>query len=301
MRSRHLFHVCDAAPAAWPHAPPSLASEGFVHCSFADAVEDTVRVHFAGRRDVRVLCIDPRRVGAPIELAETPRGPMPHVRGPIPKDAVVCTVSLADLVSCPDAVTGTRFGFVAFRGMTLLDLVGVHDPIARIANMGLDPATKCEVFAAQPGPLWSADGASYACNLAQPDLTTYDVLVIPGGPGARALAEDAEVIAWLRTFPENRLAVSVCTGALLLGAMGRLHGKRATTHASALDRLAAYGAAAVTERVVDEGAVITAGGVTSGIEAGLWVVREIAGEAAAEQIAAQMEWRWGVPSPGRVC
>jgi cyclohexyl-isocyanide hydratase len=291
VRSRYLFHVCDAVPGRWPYAPASLASEGFVHASFKDAVEETTRVHFAGRGDVHVLCIDPRRVGAKIAIAATPRGPMPHAHGPIPEDAVVRSVSLGELASCPDAVVGTRFGFVAFRGMTLLDLVGVHDPISRIAGMGFDATTTCEVFAAHEGPLWSSDGATYACARVRPDLGAFDVLVVPGGPGARDLAHDAAVITWLRTFPTNRLAVSVCTGALLLGAAGRLRGKRATTHASALDRLADHGATAVTERVVDEGDVITAGGVTSGLDAGLHVVREVAGRDVFERVAKQMEWR----------
>lgn len=290
-RSRFLFHLCDAEPAAWPYAPASLGAEGFVHCSFKDAVRESARVHFGGRTDLCVLCIDPRRAGARVEAAPTPRGPMPHVFGAVPRDAVVRALPLDELDACPDAVAGTRFGFVAFRGMTLLDLVGVHDPIARIAGMGFDPSTSCEVFAAHDGPLWAADGARYACDRVRPDLSAFDVLVVPGGPGARALVDDAEVVAWLRTFPPNRLAVSVCTGALLLGAAGRLRGKRATTHASALDRLAEHGATASRERVVDEGDVITAGGVTSGLDAGLHVVRSVAGDAVADRVAAQMEWR----------
>src|SRR5262249_36335319 len=98
-------------------------------------------------------------------------------------------------------------------------------------------------------------------------------------------------VDWLRTFPENRLAVSVCTGALLLGAAGRLHGKRATTHYTAMDRLADHGAIPTEERVVDEGSVITGGGVTSALDVGLHVVREIAGDEIARKIARQMEVR----------
>ena len=76
------------------------------------------------------------------------------------------------------------------------------------------------------------------------------------------------MIEWLAAFPASRLAASVCTGALLLGAAGRLRGRRATTHATAMDLLEAFGATAVRARIVNEGDVVTAGGVTSGIDLG---------------------------------
>jgi cyclohexyl-isocyanide hydratase len=291
MRSRFIFHLCERQPDAWPYAPASLAREGFVHGSFKDAVRETARVHFGGRDDLQVLCLDPRRLGARLELAATPRGTMPHVHGPIPKDAVRWSGPLSDLDAQPDAVRGTRFAFVAFSDMTLLDLVGVHDPVRRIASMGFDATTSCELVAAHEGPVWTGDGAQLTCARVRPELSDFDVLVVPGGPGARARVDDASLVSWLRTFPSNRLVVSVCTGALLLGAMGRLAGRRATTHASALERLPAFGATVSRERVVDEGDVITAGGVTSGIDAGLHVVRSLMGDDVAARVAAQMEWR----------
>ena len=229
--------------------------------------------------------IDPRRVGARIELAQTPRGPMPHVFGPIPKDAIRTGGDHED------AVRGTRFGFVAFKGMTLLDLVGIHDPISRIAKMKFDPTTTCEIIAGHEGDLWLEDGARLSAARIRPPLYEFDVLVVPGGLGTRELETDRKFIDWLRTFPENRLAVSVCTGSLLLGAAGRLVGKRATTHYTSMDRLADHGATPTSERVVDEGSVITGGGVTSALDVGLHVVREIAGEEIASKIARQMEMR----------
>ena len=277
-RSRWLFHAIDD-----PTQPIVAGPEGFVHTSFFPDVEETIRVHFAGRRRPTVLAIDPRRIGARIEIASTPRGPMPHVFGPIPKDAI--------RESKEDAVRGTRFGFVAFRGMTLLDLVGMHDPISRIAKMGFDPTTTCEIVAGHEGELWTEDGARYSASRVRPPLDEFDVLVVPGGTGTRALETDRRFIDWLRTFPSNRLAVSVCTGSLLLGAAGRLVGKRATTHFTAIDRLADHGAIPSHERVVDEGSVITGGGVTSAIDVGVHVVREIAGAEIAAKIMRQMEIR----------
>lgn len=265
-----------------------------MHTSFLPDVGETVRLYFPGRSPY-VISIDPRRIGARIAIAQTPRGPMPHVFGPIPRDA--CTSGVVGLRAVPaasfawreDAVRGTRFGFVAFRGMTLLDLVGMHDPISRIATMGFDPTTTCEIVAGHEGDLWLEDGARLSTARIRPDLDEFDVLVVPGGTGTRALETDRKFVDWLRTFPENRLAVSVCTGSLLLGAAGRLAGKRATTHFTAMDRLADHGAIAVGERVVDEGSVITGAGVTSALDVGLHVVREIAGIEVATKIARQME------------
>ncbi len=91
-----------------------------------------------------------------------------------------------------------------------------------------------------------------------------------------------------------RLKVSVCTGALLLGAAGFLRGRRATTHPNALKELEPYCGTVVRERVVDEGDVITAGGVACAIDAGLHLVQKLAGAEARARIAAEMDYpyRW---------
>lgn len=123
----------------------------------------------------------------------------------------------------------------------------------------------------------------------RPPLDEFDVLVVPGGFGTRALEADVGIRDWLSSYPSNRITASVCTGSLLLGAAGRLEGRRATTHRSQMSRLAEYGATAVHERVVDEGQLITAGGVTAALDLGLHLVRRLAGSEVAEAIARQME------------
>jgi cyclohexyl-isocyanide hydratase len=157
--------------------------------------------------------------------------------------------------------------------------------------MGFDAASTCTIVGANAARVWCADGAAFTVDRVRPSLDDIDVLLVPGGLATRALQRDLEVGAWLATFPKNRLIASVCTGALLVGAAGRLEGKRATTHASALAQLADYGATAVRERVVDEGQVITAGGVTSALDLGVHVVARLYGLDVATKIAAQMEHR----------
>jgi len=300
-RLRWLYHVVRAEEVGWGkdgrYAPRSLETEGFVHASFKELVAESARLYFPPDARLRVLAIDPRRLDVPVELADTPRGPMPHIHGSIPCDAFR-VFELDAVPDLPDRVSGTRFGMLAFSGMTLLDLVGPLDALSRIVSMGFDPSGSVEVVALTKPPddptvvevaVWGGWGLEVRAARYRPALDAFDVLVIPGGPGTRTLAKDEEVVDYLRSFPSNRLMASVCTGALLLGAAGRLDGRRATTHASALDDLAAYGATASKDRVVDEGQVVTAGGVTAGIDLGLHLVRRLAGEGVAVAIAKQME------------
>lgn len=301
---RWLFHVVRETELSWGsdgrYAPPSLLREGFIHASYKATVAESARLYFGADDRLRVLAIDPRRLDVPVQIATTPRGPMPHVYGSIPVDAVR-VIDLEAVETHPDDVIGTRFAFVAFDGMTLLDLVGPLDAISRIASMGFDETTECEVIALtrpedhpyeRDVPVWTGAGTTLVATRYRPPLDKvegFDVLVVPGGLGTRVLEKDADAIAYLDTFPRNRIIASVCTGSMLLGAMGRLEAKRATTHHMMLAALEVYGATVVRERVVDEGQLVTAGGVTSGLQLGLHLVRRIAGDDAAEKIAKQME------------
>lgn len=309
---RWLFHLVRPEELLWGadarYAPPSLAQEGFIHASYKDSVRESANLYFDADElaTLSILEIDPRRLDVPIDIVSTPRGPMPHVRGSIPLDAAR-VIDLHATDAHADRVVGTRIVFVAFDGMTLLDLVGPLDALSRIATMGVDETTTCEVVALSgrgvagddrdqrdsldPPIVWSAWGAELATARYRPRLDTFDVMVVVGGLGARMLVDDQEAAAWLATFPENRITASVCTGALLLGAAGRLRGKRATTHRTMLSELARFGAIAVDQRVVDDGQLVTAGGVTSGIDLGLHLVRRLAGDEAFATIAAQMDVR----------
>jgi cyclohexyl-isocyanide hydratase len=292
---RWLYHIRAASGSTLPevYAPGSLASEGFIHASFHGDVRESARLYFPAGERLSVLRIDPRRLDARVEIAATPRGPMPHLHGPVPRDAIVeeLPIEAEAIDAAPDRVVGTRIAFVAFDGMTLLDLVGIHDPLSRVASMGFDATQVCSIVSATGPRVWAQGGATITVDAVRPALDAFDVLVVPGGHGTRALERDAAVIDWLRTYPANRLAASVCTGALLLGAAGRLRGKRATTHHSELGRLADFDAIATNSRVVDEGQLVTGGGVTCALDVGLHLVRRLEGDAAAQVIARQMELR----------
>jgi cyclohexyl-isocyanide hydratase len=118
-----------------------------------------------------------------------------------------------------------------------------------------------------------------------------DLVCVPGGGGMNALLEDDETLAFLRRQAAGaRYVTSVCTGSLVLGAAGLLKGKRAATHWMSMDMLADFGATPVRERVVVDGNTITGGGVTAGIDFGLRVAAEVAGEDVARGIQLAIEY-----------
>jgi cyclohexyl-isocyanide hydratase len=285
-----LYHLCVEPPKGDAlYAPPSFKKEKFVHASFRDDVLESAKVHFGKEARLSILQIDPRRLSAPVKIESTPRGPMPHVHGPIEAEAICAVLGLEEIASAPDVVHGTRFAFVAFDGMTLLDLVGVYDPLSRIASMGYDTMSAFEIVGATGVRVWAHGGAEIRVEKVRPALRDYDVVIVPGGLGARALSRDREVTGWLEAFPKNRLMASVCTGALLLGAAGRLMGLRATTHHTTMKLLETYGARPTPARVVDEGQTVTAGGVTCALDLGVFLLKRYVDDDAVRAIAKQME------------
>ncbi len=103
-RLRWLYHVKLAGPLADPYAPPSLAAEGFVHCSFQPDAADSARRYFPAGAELEVLQLDPRLLDAPVEVADTPRGKMPHVHGAISIKAVAARLTLDDVAHAPDKI-----------------------------------------------------------------------------------------------------------------------------------------------------------------------------------------------------
>jgi cyclohexyl-isocyanide hydratase len=182
-----------------------------------------------------------------------------------------------------------RTAFVVFDRMTMLDFVGIYDPLTRLHAMGFMPDFAWDVCAQAP-EVADDRGLHLRATAVGGSLSGYDLLVVPGGVGTRPLLRDAAFLAWLRTAAPVPRKASVCTGALLLGAAGFLQGRRATTHPSALTDLAPFCQAVLTTRIVDDGPVLTAGGVTAGLDAGLVVVEQLAGPAVARRIRQQMDY-----------
>lgn len=184
-----------------------------------------------------------------------------------------------------------RIAFLVFPRLTLLDLVGAYDALRRIAMMGIDPAVTHRIIGTE-AEIVDETGLVVKPDSVYEDLGSFDLLYVPGGVGTRTLMHDERLIAYLGAWRGERPLASVCTGALLIGAAGHLEGRRATTHHRAYDLLRPYCREVVTDRrIVDEGRVVTAGGVSSSLDLGLYLVEKFWGAPARETIAAQMEYR----------
>jgi transcriptional regulator GlxA family with amidase domain len=179
-----------------------------------------------------------------------------------------------------------RIAILIFDGLTALDAIGPYEVLSRL------PGAELRFVAKEPGQKRTDTGAlGVQADLAIADLPGPDVVLVPGGEGNRPLMRDSEVLDWLRVAHESSTwTTSVCTGALVLGAAGILDGKRATTHWAFLDRLSELGAEPVTERVVEDGKVITAAGVSAGIDMALTLAARIAGNEVAQAIQLGIEY-----------
>jgi len=179
--------------------------------------------------------------------------------------------------------------FVIFDQMTALDFVGFYDPLTRLKSMDFMPDFQWQVCSFCPDVSDTHD-LRFDPDLVGVSLAKYDLLVVPGGYGSRSLQHNEEFIAWLKTAAPIPLKASVCTGSLLLGSAGFLEGKRATTHPNAHNELARYCGEVRGERIVDEGDIVTAGGVTAAIDLGLHLVERLAGKDIGIEIAKQMDY-----------
>ena len=179
-----------------------------------------------------------------------------------------------------------QIAILIFDGLTALDAIGPYEVLSRL------PGAELRIVAKEAGLKRTDTGAlGVEADLALDDLEAPEVVLVPGGKGSRPLMRDPEVLEWLRSaHAGSTWTTSVCTGALVLGAAGILDGKRATTHWAFLDRLSEFGAEPVAERVVEDGKVITAAGVSAGIDMALTLAARIAGDEVAQAIQLGIEY-----------
>ena len=186
-------------------------------------------------------------------------------------------------------MTQYRIGLLAFPAMTQLDLTG---PLQVFANL---PGAEVHVLWKTRDPIRTHGGLTLVPDTTLADCPALDVICVPGGSGVLDLMDDETVLAFLRSRAEAaRFVGSICTGALVLGAAGLLRGKRATTHWAWMDLLTPFGAIPTNGRVVRDGKLMTGGGVSAGIDFGLTMVAELAGQEAAESIQLGIEY---APAP----
>jgi putative intracellular protease/amidase len=173
-----------------------------------------------------------------------------------------------------------------FDRFTALDAVGPYEVLSRL------PEARVRFVALEPGPVRTDNGMlTLLADGSLEDLPGPDVIVVPGGVGTRKLLGDERLVGWIRRAHESSdWTTSVCTGSLLLGAAGVLDGIEATSHWLELEALRQFGARPVARRVVEQGKVITAAGVSSGIDMALGLAERIAGSRAAQAIQLLIEY-----------
>jgi putative intracellular protease/amidase len=173
-----------------------------------------------------------------------------------------------------------------FDRLTALDAVGPYEVLSRL------PGATVHFIAEEPGPKRTeTEMLALTADRALDELPEPEVIVVPGGFGTRALMTDETMLEWVRhAHAHSEWTTSVCTGSLVLAAAGILDGLEATTHWMLLDALREYGATPVARRVVEQGKVITAAGVSAGIDMALTVAAYIAGVELAQGIQLGIEY-----------
>jgi putative intracellular protease/amidase len=169
---------------------------------------------------------------------------------------------------------------------TALDAVGPYEVLSRL------PDSRLTFVGTEAGPYTTDNGMlTILAEASLDEIPRPDILCVPGGWGTREAMHDERLVGWIRDAHEtSQWTTSVCTGSLLLGAAGVLEGLDATSHWLELETLAELGACPTERRVVREGKVVTAAGVSSGIDMALFLIAQIAGDEFAQTIQLLIEY-----------
>jgi transcriptional regulator GlxA family with amidase domain len=179
-----------------------------------------------------------------------------------------------------------QIAILVFEKLTALDAVGPYEVLSRV------PGAELTFVSTQTGPLRTDTGRlGLNADAVIEDHPEPDVLLIPGGEGNRPLMRDERVLDWIRHAHEHTTwTTSVCTGSLVLGAAGILDGKRATSHWAHRETLREFGAEPVVERFVEDGKVMTAAGVSAGIDMALTLAARLTHENVAKAVQLGIEY-----------
>jgi cyclohexyl-isocyanide hydratase len=178
-----------------------------------------------------------------------------------------------------------NLGAILFPRMDQTDFTAPFEVLSRLPN------STFHVIGKTTAPVADVMGLILTPRIALADAPQLDVLLVPGGEGVNELMEDEAVLAFIRKQAAGaKLVFSVCTGALVCGAAGLLKGRRATTHWASFHLLEHFGAVPVNERVVTDGKLVSAAGVTAGMDGALMVAARLRGDFAAQRIQLQIQY-----------
>lgn len=179
----------------------------------------------------------------------------------------------------------TKVAVLVFDKMAVQDAIGPYEVMRNV------PDWEVELVAKEKGEKRAEGGLGLLADRSIEEVDSADIVLVPGGVGNRPMLEDEEILDWLRAIDATtRWTTSVCTGSLVLGAAGLLEGKRATGNWLYLEPLREYGADPVGGRFVEDGKVITAAGVTAGIDMALHLVATDVGPEVAQAVQLGIEY-----------
>jgi transcriptional regulator GlxA family with amidase domain len=173
----------------------------------------------------------------------------------------------------------------------LFEKLAAQDAVGPYEVMRCVPGWEVSLVGRRKGEVRAEGGLGLSVDRTLAETTDADLVLVPGGEGSDETAEDETVLSWLRAIDERtKWTTSVCTGSTVLGAAGLLEGKRATSNWLYLDRLREFGAEPVGGRFVEDGKVVTAAGVTAGIDMALHLVGREAGPEVAQAVQLGIEY-----------
>jgi putative intracellular protease/amidase len=179
-----------------------------------------------------------------------------------------------------------NIAILLYERVTALDAIGPYEVLSRL------PGASLTFVAAEPGPVRTDNGMlTLIAERSIDDVGDPDIVLVPGGPGEVAARAGGGALEWLRVVHATTTwTTSVCTGSLILAAAGLLEGRHATSHWLALEELGRMGAVPVSERVVFDGKIVTAAGVSAGIDMALALAARVAGDDVAQAIQLGIEY-----------
>jgi transcriptional regulator GlxA family with amidase domain len=178
-----------------------------------------------------------------------------------------------------------RIAILLYEKLAALDAIGPYEVLRCV------PGWDVHLVGTRKGQVRAEGGLGLSVDGTLDEVEDADVVLVPGGQGCEAVAEDETVLAWLSAIDRRtKWTTSVCTGSMILGAAGLLEGKRATSNWLFLERLPAYGADPVGGRFVEDGKIVTAAGVTAGLDMALHLVGREAGPEVAQAVQLGIEY-----------
>ena len=154
-----------------------------------------------------------------------------------------------------------KIAFIVYNDLTLLDFAGTYDSITRLKSMGFINDLEYDLCSLDE-IVKSFEGVEIIPNKINNDLSIYDYIFIPGGNGIMKLLSSNDFLSWIKNISKNAIITAVCGGSLVLGVAGFLTGKKATTHPMLMNFLNNYTENVSSSRIVEDGNIITARGVT---------------------------------------